>query len=206
MVSHDLKKWFQPHPRPAKATPPPAAHQQHDRPTPAPPPLSEREQQVCEFFSQGSTFEAIARDLSCSPAAARAYHRRALSKRQRTIALASLEQSDGSTPSDRLALAKPEQALVEQPRDRRVSVRRERPSPLELLVPSLFVTGESVTTGQKLSTQRSHSPQMTTTDLPRPRLRKRSSRRTRAGWGWRSHGCCKLSVGLAVVGLVKGDR
>jgi DNA-binding CsgD family transcriptional regulator len=124
------------HSRKTKALPPgkaPANRSQNDRPTPAPLPLSEREQQVCEYLAQGTTFEAIARHLSCSPAAARAYHRRALSKRQRTIASAA-----------------PKPALAEPPHGRVASALRSRPSPLELLLPSLFVTGELVPSDRSL--------------------------------------------------------
>ncbi len=175
-----------------------------DRLTPAPLPLSQREQQVCDYLSQRMTFEAIARHLSCSPAAARAYHRRALSKRQRTIALAPLEQGESYARRLRNATAKPEPALAKQPCDRPASppasickrspfhspavgalALRERPSSLDLCVPSLFVMGESVTTGQKFSTQRSPIPQTTTTEAPcHPRRRKSTSRRFRwAGVG-----------------------
>lgn len=64
---------------------------------------------------------------------------------------------------------------------------RERPSPIDLCVSSLFVTGESVMTGQKLSTQRSHFSETTITDPPRYTFRrKRTSRRSRqAGVGFR---------------------
>ncbi len=168
-------------PSPGKA---PALLSQTDRLTPAPLSLSPREQQVCEYLSQGVSFEAIARHLSCSPAAARAYHRRALSKHQRTIALASLEQGDSYAPSDRTASATLEPAIAEQLHRRLASAPAalcerklrpqnapfhspaveagallERPSSLDLYLPSLFVTGESVTTGQKFSTQRSQFPQ-----------------------------------------------
>jgi DNA-binding CsgD family transcriptional regulator len=191
-------------PRPAKATPPPANRSQNDRTASAPLPLSPREQQVCDYLSQGSTFEAIARDLSCSPAAARAYHRRALDKHQRTIALASHEQNDGSTPSDRLALAKPEPAIAEQSHRRlaialpsrceqkpfhRPAVEApallEHTNPLDLCVSSLFVTGIPVATGGVSFSQ------TTITDPPRhPRRRKCSSRRNR----WAGVGFCAAAA------------
>jgi DNA-binding CsgD family transcriptional regulator len=167
MVSSDLKKW--PQPSPAKATPPPAKRSPNDRRASAPLPLSEREQQVCEYLSQGMSFETIARHLNCSPAAARAYHRRALSKRQRMIALAADEHGDHSPT------AQPKSA--EQPGDRRVSVRRECPNPLDL-VTDFSLPGQSVTTG------RSPNPQTTITDRPPHPRRKRSSRRN----GWAGEG------------------
>jgi DNA-binding CsgD family transcriptional regulator len=214
-----------PRPIKAKATLPsakaPAQRSQNDRPTSAPLPLSQREQQVCESLSQGMSFEAIARHLNCSPTAARAYHRRALDKRQRTIALASLEQGDSSAPNDRKAKAQPEPALAEpsqmhcgschsgderSPHQRASSVSDrpacasasicnrspfhppaveasallERPNPLDLYVPSLFVEGDCVTTRRKLRTKSTHFSQTTITDPPRhPRRRERSSRRSR---------------------------
>jgi Bacterial regulatory proteins, luxR family len=116
----------------------------NDRPTPAPLPLSSREQQVCEYLSQGVTFEAIARHISCSPAAARAYHRRAL-------------DSQFHSPA------------IDAP------VLLERPNPLDLCVPSLFVEGDCV------ATRRSPISQTTITEFSSrpPRRRKRTSRRSR---------------------------
>jgi hypothetical protein len=64
-----------------------------------------REQQVCECFSQRMTFETIANHLGMSPAAAREYHRRALDKRQRTIA--HLDQGERYALSPRKTPAKP---------------------------------------------------------------------------------------------------
>jgi hypothetical protein len=94
-------------------------------------------------------------------------------------------------PTD-LNLIKRSQISVNRPRNNcfssgcpavTVLALRERPSPIDLCVSSLFVTGESVMTGQKLSTQRSPNPQTTITDLPLY-PRKRSSHRTRrAGVG-----------------------
>ncbi len=205
-----------------------ANRSQNDHHASDPLPLSQREQQVCEYLSQGLSFEAIANHLNCSPAAARAYYRRALSKRQRTIALASHEQGDSSAPRVRKATAKPELALAKVPQMHRgncrsgdersphqrpslvsesfaprvrpssalasicerspfhspavdVSALLERPNSLDLCVSSLFVKGNSVTTG------RSHSFQTTITDHPpRPRRRKLTSRRSRyAGVGFR---------------------
>ena len=91
-------------------------------------------------------------------------------------------------PTD-LNLIKRSQISVNRPRNNcfssgcpavTVLALRERPSPIDLCVSSLFVTGESVMTGQKLSTQRSANPQTTITDpTQHPRRRKRSSRRSR---------------------------
>jgi DNA-binding CsgD family transcriptional regulator len=162
-----------PHPSNASAKRPP-----NDRTTSASLPLSQREQQVCENLSQGRTFEAIARDLGFSQASAKEYYRRALDKHQRTIALTPLEQSDRPTP------AQPKPTSAEPPGDRPSSVRLERPNPLDLCVPDLFVTGEPVALGQKSSKLRSHSPQTTITDPRHPRRRNRPSRcNRRAGVG-----------------------
>lgn len=104
-----------PYLRKAKACLPPgkasAKRSQNDRTASAPLPLSPREQQVCEYLSEGMSFELIANRLGLSPAAARAYYRRALSKRQRTIASAPLEQGDSSAPRVRSTAAKPELAV-----------------------------------------------------------------------------------------------
>jgi DNA-binding CsgD family transcriptional regulator len=83
-----------------------------DRPSSAPLPLSQREQQVCEYLSDGLTFEVIARHLGFSPAAAKEYYSRALSKLERKLRTQSTpEREIPSALSELLeqALAKPQQ-------------------------------------------------------------------------------------------------
>jgi DNA-binding CsgD family transcriptional regulator len=171
----------------ANATPPPskapAKRLKDDRPASAPLPLSPREQEVCQYLGQGTTFEAIAKRLGCSLSTVQEHYDRALAKVQRSPELAltpaPLEHCYSSAPSDRPATAQPKPAIAEQARSRIASALRERPSPLDLCVSSLFVTGIPVATGGVSFSQ------TTITDLPRhPRRRKCSSRRNRwAGVG-----------------------
>lgn len=213
-----------PYLRKAKASPPsaiaPANRSQNDRPAPAPHPphsrkakrsqndrtasvslpLSQREQQVCEYLSQGISFEAIANHLSLSPAAARAYYRRALSKRQRTIASASLEQGDSSAPRVRSTAAKPELAVdlgsgYLDVRTCKINIlkiaeslqsleRKHRTNSTPDQIKAL--EGDESAKGWDF-VGRSPNPQTTITELPRHlRLRKPYSRRTRrTGVGFR---------------------
>jgi DNA-binding CsgD family transcriptional regulator len=165
----------QPHSRKSKATPPlgksPANRPQNDRPASAPLPLSQREQQVCECFSQRMTFETIANHLALSPAAAKEYYRRALSKRQRTIALASLEQGDSSAPRVRNALANPEPAVAEQPQMHCGSCRsgdERSPHQRQSFVSDHPASASTSICQRKLRTKSTHFSQTIITDPPTP--------------------------------------
>jgi hypothetical protein len=81
--------------------------------------------------------------------------------------------------ADRPASAPPKPAIAEQPHDRVASALRERPNPLELYVPSLFVLGDRVAAACEQPSDRVANGEHVHGRSPRRRRSRRLSARKR---------------------------